>query len=285
MKHAYADLSCGQIYYEEAGSGEPVICLHQTIWSTWEYQRLIPLLAKKFHVIAVDTMGFGRSDPAPVGWSVDDYGNSIFELMDKLGIKKAHFVGQHTGAFVATGMAAKHGDRMNKIALSGAGLFNLDFVPFTPDPTGLWAVSTMTQNVRERIANRSLPMPDLTTRTGSHLIGFWANQLHENPKAPMEDIQKAFIALVEHFEKRGGGPFGALLKFDMEAAAKQVKNKCILMIGTKDCFYPPVTLEPEVIAHIIPDCKIAYVEDAGIMGFYSHADQFAKHIIKFLQEK
>jgi pimeloyl-ACP methyl ester carboxylesterase len=284
MKHGYIDLACGQMYREVEGTGYPVICLHQTIWSSWEYHKLIPLLSPEYRVIALDTMGFGRSDPAPFGWLIDDYGDTVIEALDKLEIEKAHFIGQHTGAFLSVAIAARHPDRINKIVLSGCGLFNPDFVPFTPEPTGLWQVSTVTQNLRERIANRSgAPSYDIPL-DGSHLIMRWANQLHENPAAPMDAIQKAFISLLEQFDKRGGAPFGALLKFDLEATAPLVQNPTLLTIGTKDCFYPPVCREPDAVAHLIPNCKVAWVEGAGIMSFYSHPREYAKLILDFLKD-
>jgi pimeloyl-ACP methyl ester carboxylesterase len=285
MKHAYADLSCGQIYYDTAGEGEPLICLHQSIWSNWEFSKLIPLLAKKYRVVAPDTIGFGRSDPAPHGWMVLDYAKAVIEFMDVLGIKKAHFLGQHTGAFFGTEIAASFPQRINKIVFSGLGLFNLDFVPYTPDPTGLWAISTVTQNVRERIANRSMPLNIPVTKDYTHIQSLWASQLHENPASSMDGIQKAFQGVFEFIDKRGGNPFAALLQFDMEARARQVKNPSLLTIGTKDCFYPPVCKPPEMMAGILPNCTMRYVEGAGIMGMYTHAEEYAKVILEFLGTK
>lgn len=285
MKHAYADISCGQIYYETEGEGEPLILLHQSIWSNWEFGKIIPLLARKYRVIAPDTIGFGKSDPAPQGWMVSDYAAAVIEFMDVLGIRKAHFVGQHTGAFFSVEIAAAYPQRVNKIVFSGLGLFDADFVPYTPDPTGLWAVSTVTQNVRERIANRSIPQRMPLTKDYPRIQLLWASQLHENPAAPMDGIQKAFQGLVEHIDKRGGAPFAALLQFDMEARARKVKRPSLLTIGTKDCFYPPVCKQPEIMAGILPDCTMKYVEGAGIMGMYTHAEEYARIILEFLGAK
>jgi len=287
MKHAYAEIPAGQIYYESEGTGEPLLCLHQSLWSSWEYDRLIPLLAKSYRVIAMDTMGFGRSDPAPQGWMMEDYINAIVQFLDTLGIEKTHLVGEHTGAMLSVAMAASHPERLNKVVLSGCGLMDPDFVPYTPDSTGLWAVTTVTQNARERLANRSsalLFMGYEIPMDGSHLIRFWASQLHENPNAPMEGIQKAFIANMEHWDKRGWGVYRALYKFDLESHLPLIKNPTLSIVGTKDCFYPPVCKPPETSATIIPNCKLRYIEGAGIMGLYTHPEEYAKVILEFLQE-
>jgi pimeloyl-ACP methyl ester carboxylesterase len=273
------------IYYETEGKGEPLLCLHQSIWSSWEYSRAIPLLAKKYQVFAPDTIGFGKSDPAPHGWMIPDYANSILQFMDAVGIKKAKLVGAHTGALLGVELTAAHPKRFTKVAFSGLGLFDPDFVPWSqPDPTGLWQISTMTQNLRERIANRSRPFHYTIPMDGSHLLQIWSNQLHENPMAGMDGIQKAALALLEHWDKRAGNPFGALLAYDLENRAKEVKVPSLLIVGTKDCFYPPVCKVPEVMAGIIPNCGLKYVEGAGIMALYTHAEDYAKIILDYMAD-
>ena len=65
MVHArgYADTSLGQIHYVEAGEGPPIVLLHQTASSSVMYARAMPLLAANYRAIAIDTPGFGMSDP------------------------------------------------------------------------------------------------------------------------------------------------------------------------------------------------------------------------------
>jgi pimeloyl-ACP methyl ester carboxylesterase len=118
----------------------------------------------------------------------------------------------------------------------------------------------------------------------SHLLMMWSNQLHENPKAGMDGIQKATLALLEHWDKRAGNPFGALLAYDLEARARDVKVPSLLIVGTKDCFYPPVCQVPEVMVGIIPGCTMRYIEGAGIMGLYTHPEDYAKLILEYLAD-
>jgi pimeloyl-ACP methyl ester carboxylesterase len=283
MRHAFAQIPAGRIHYQTEGEGEPLLCLHQSIWSNWEYARLIPLLAKKYRVIAPDTIGFGKSDTAPIGWMIPDYANSILQFMDAIGVKKARLIGQHTGALLSVELTAAHPERFHKVVFSGLGLFNADFVPWsTNDPTGLWMITSMTQNLRERIANRSWPWQYEILMDGSHLLRWWTNQLHENPAAEMDGIQKAFIAVMEHWDKRGGNPFAALLAYDLTARARKVAVPSLLTVGTKDCFYPPICQNPEVMVGIIPGCTMKYIQDAGIMGLYTHPQEYARVILDFL---
>jgi len=286
MKHAFAEIPSGQIYYETAGEGYPVVCLHQSIWSSWEFSKVIPILTRKYRVIAPDTIGFGKSDPAPQSWMIEDYAKTVIQFMDAVGIKKAHFVGQHTGATLSVEIAAAYPERVNKVVFSGLGIYDPDFVPYTPDPTGLWALNTVTQNLRERTANRSLPAAGFPlTKNYTFMQSLWANQLHENPKAGMDGIQKGFLGVLEHVDKRSGNLFGALLQFNKVGRARQVMCPSLLTIGTKDCFYPPVCKPPEEMAAVLPNCTMKHVEGAGVMGQYTHAEEYARIIMEFFEAK
>jgi len=53
----YLDTPDGQIHYVTAGSGRPVLLLHQTPRSWDEYRDVIPILARERRVVALDTIG------------------------------------------------------------------------------------------------------------------------------------------------------------------------------------------------------------------------------------
>ena len=61
IRRSYADTPEGQIHYAEAGQGKPVLLLHQTPRSWDEYRDVLPILGRKYRVIAMDTIGFGDS--------------------------------------------------------------------------------------------------------------------------------------------------------------------------------------------------------------------------------
>ena len=119
MKRAYADIPEGQVHYATEGSGEPFILLHESPRSWRAYARLIPLLAKTHWVIAMDTLGFGDSDPHPDASDMSDYSESVVHFMDSLGIDKANVMGDHTGACIALELAATRPERLRRLVLAG----------------------------------------------------------------------------------------------------------------------------------------------------------------------
>ena len=56
MKRAYVDTVEGQIHYRVGGSGEPLLLLHQRLFSSDEYSKVIPILSGCCRVVAMDAL-------------------------------------------------------------------------------------------------------------------------------------------------------------------------------------------------------------------------------------
>lgn len=116
---AYATTPDGQVHYAEAGAGEPLLLLHASPRSHRAYRHMLPLLAPRFRAIAVDTPGFGGSAPLPGPVTLPALAASLVQLMDALGIERAHVFGLHTGNKIAAALASDWPDRVGEIMLAG----------------------------------------------------------------------------------------------------------------------------------------------------------------------
>src|SRR5262249_48957631 len=58
---SFVTVPAGTIHVAQAGTGSPVLLLHQTPRSWDEYRDVVPFLGERFHAIAMDTIGFGDS--------------------------------------------------------------------------------------------------------------------------------------------------------------------------------------------------------------------------------
>lgn len=123
VKRAFLDTEDGQILYRISGEGEPLILLHQNQTSSNEYLELMPILAEKRCIIAMDFLGFGDSDKPPRMYSIEDYAKTVILLLDTLGINQTSILGNHTGAFVAGEIAAAYPQRVGKLILSNPVVF------------------------------------------------------------------------------------------------------------------------------------------------------------------
>lgn len=109
-----------KIYYVEAGSGPTVILLHGLGGSARGWQPNIGPLAEKFHVIAIDQIGFGKSDKPLTNYRIRTYVDFLDQFCKQQKITRASLVGSSMGGWIAVLFAAAFPDRVDKIVLADA---------------------------------------------------------------------------------------------------------------------------------------------------------------------
>lgn len=114
----YITLSNTNIYYEEYGSGMPLLLFHGGFGSIHDFQKVIPKLAKYFRVIAVDSPGHGRSEQADM-LSFDLMADYFSNMIDLFKLDSTHIIGYSDGGITALLLAAKRPDKVKKIIASG----------------------------------------------------------------------------------------------------------------------------------------------------------------------
>ncbi|MGH9840598.1 MAG: alpha/beta fold hydrolase [Blastocatellia bacterium] len=114
-----------KIYYLEAGSpvNPKVILLHGLGGDMNNWAMTLPALAAKYHVLALDQIGFGKSDKPILNYRVATMVEFLDQFYGKLGIEKASLVGNSLGAWTAAAFAIAHPQKVEKLVLAGgAGL-------------------------------------------------------------------------------------------------------------------------------------------------------------------
>ncbi len=119
VRPGYAHTEQGAVHYVEAGSGSPLLLLHATPGTHRAFRYLLPLLAPHYRTIAVDTPGYGNSDPLPGDASIEAIARSMVALLDALALPRAHVLGLHTGNKIAAALAADWPDRVERVVLAG----------------------------------------------------------------------------------------------------------------------------------------------------------------------
>lgn len=125
------------IYYEDHGSGQPVVLIHGFPYagSTWEKQ-VGPLLAAGYRTITYDRRGFGNSSQPATGYDYDTFAADLDALLRELDLQDVILVGHSMGTGEITRYLSTYGsDRVNgAVLLSPLPPFLLK----TPDnPEGL----------------------------------------------------------------------------------------------------------------------------------------------------
>jgi 2-hydroxymuconate-semialdehyde hydrolase/2-hydroxy-6-oxo-octa-2,4-dienoate hydrolase len=87
--------------------------------ANWQYN--IPPLAKTFHVLAPDIVGFGATDrPADIVYSLRAWTDHMWAFLDAQGIEKAAIVGNSLGGRIALQMATDRPERISRMVLMGS---------------------------------------------------------------------------------------------------------------------------------------------------------------------
>jgi len=97
-----------QLVFTRTGSGAPLVLLHALGASRRAWDPVLPALAARFDVIAVDLPGFGESPPlpAPVEPMPGALAAAVAGLLDELGVTAPHLAGNSLGGWVALELAA-----------------------------------------------------------------------------------------------------------------------------------------------------------------------------------
>ena len=101
---------------------ECMLLLHAAMGNALRWFRWVPRLARQFRVVRMELRGHGQSQkPAPdQPFSLQDLVGDALQLLDALGVGKAHVVGNSAGGYVAQQLAIHHPSRVRTLALYGS---------------------------------------------------------------------------------------------------------------------------------------------------------------------
>ena len=86
--------------FRRAGDGPPILLIHGIAGSSETWGQVMPLLARKYTVVAIDLIGHGESAKPPGDYSLGNQASSLRDFLSVLGIERASVVGQSFGGGV-----------------------------------------------------------------------------------------------------------------------------------------------------------------------------------------
>ncbi|WP_237982196.1 alpha/beta fold hydrolase [Bacillus thuringiensis] len=111
-----------EIYYEDHGTGKPVVLIHGWPLSgrSWEYQ--VPALVEAgYRVITYDRRGFGQSSQPWEGYEYDTFTSDLHQLLEQLELQNVTLVGFSMGGGEVARYIGKYGtNRVEKAVFAGA---------------------------------------------------------------------------------------------------------------------------------------------------------------------
>lgn len=114
-RSGYAPVNGIRLWHAVFGQGEPVVFLHGGLANANYWGLQVPVVAKQYQVIVLDSRGHGRStrDNRPYGY--DLMADDVIGLLDYLKIPKAAVVGWSDGGILGLDLAIRHPERVTKV--------------------------------------------------------------------------------------------------------------------------------------------------------------------------
>jgi len=122
VDRSYVDGRFGQLHIYVAGSEHksekrPLLCFHMSPFAAVIYENFLAEIGKDRLAIAVDTPGFGNSDPPPEPPLLADYAAAMGDVMDALELDTVDVMGFHTGSKTCLEVARQRPDQVQRIVM------------------------------------------------------------------------------------------------------------------------------------------------------------------------
>jgi len=263
-----------QIYYEDHGTGQPIVLIHGFPLSgrAWERQERA-LLEDGFRVITYDRRGFGKSSQPTVGYDYDTFAADLAALIESLDLRDVDLAGHSMGGGEIARYLGKYGsDRVRRaVIISGVPPYLLK----TPDtPNGV------PQEVFDQIA-AGLRADRFAYFTEWNKNFFNLDQTL-GTRISEEVVRDAWNTAV------GASPTGTIACVatwytDFRADLAKIDVPVLVMHGTADRILPIEACGPRTHEAIASSEYLA-IDGAGHGLSWTHADEVNEALLSFLSE-
>jgi pimeloyl-ACP methyl ester carboxylesterase len=215
---SHTDVNGVSLYYEEHGSGEPLVLLHGGLGAGAGFEAILPALGAARRVIMVDLQAHGGTADVDRPLRPETMADDVAALIEHLGLPRADVMGYSLGGQVALRTAIQHPQRVRRLALVSVGFRRDGSYPevvenmdrFAPEMADMLAQSPLYERYA-RLAPRVEDWPVLVAKTSEMLKGDYdwtaAVEQLEVPTmlvfADADSIRPAHI--VEFYGLLGGG--------------------------------------------------------------------------------
>jgi pimeloyl-ACP methyl ester carboxylesterase len=241
----------------------PLVLIHGTA-SRWQpFQPIMPALAEKYQVYALDMRGHGRSGHTPGAYRLEDYTRDVHQFIVHQVQLPAVIYGHSLGALVGINLAAQQPQDVHALILGDPPLYYhdsliqntiwhsafielLEFIEAHPDPTEMdaWLAENYPGMSAERRIERVHSLEGIDPDIVRAVI---SNELMEGISLPALAPRIACPVLL----LRGNSNLGsALREQDVDFAKSYFSNICVLEMETIGHGIIPISLLPHVIEFI-----------------------------------
>ena len=251
-------------YYEEAGSGEPLLMIMGLSGDLQAWALQVPTLARKYRVVTYDNRGAGRTSAPDKPYSIKQMADDAVGLLDTLGIARAHVLGFSMGGYIAQELAAAHPERVEKLILLATAPYIDGYGKVV---VGNWVNVRRSNMSREQIVrytSQFLYSPELLGDEERY-----ERAVQNNLANPYAQQDHAFIRQAQ-----------AVLAFDARDRLPGLKSPTLVLVGKDDILVPP--RNSEKLAKLIPGATMKTLS-GGHLGCIEYPHEYNETFIEFLR--
>jgi non-heme chloroperoxidase len=260
------------LYYEDHGSGQPVVLIHGYPLDGHSWEKQIPGLLDTGHrVIAYDRRGWGQSSQPTFGYEYDTFAADLNTIMTTLDLRDAVLVGFSMGTGEVARYLGRYGsDRIDKVA------FLAPIPPFllktNDNPTGV--PQAVFDGIMEAIRR------DRYAYFSSFYKDFYAVDENMGTRVSEETIRASFNVAA------AGSPRAALACVptwltDFRRDIPKVDVPALIVQGTHDRILP-IESSGRVLRSMLPSSDYLEIEGAPHALTWTHADDVNNALLTFL---
>ena len=264
-----------QLYYEDHGTGTPVVLIHGWPLSgtSWEKQ-VAALLAAGHRVITYDRRGFGQSSKPATGYDYDTFADDLNTIMTKLDLNDCALVGFSMGGGEVARYLGKHGSKRVSKAVFVSAI--TPFLLKTPDnATG------------EDRAGFEATQKALATDRAAFLTAFFSKFYNFDVlggKLVSEELVRYSWNVGMSASAKGTHDSVQAWLTDFRKDVSQIDVPTLILHGDADRILPlAVTATP--LSKLIKGSRLVVVEGAPHGMIWTHAEKVNAQLVQFLGEK
>jgi aminoacrylate hydrolase len=251
------------LYYEEQGSGEPLMLVPGLGGVGAAFAKQLPELSRHYRVIVHDHRGCGQSDQPVMKYSVEQMARDVLRLMDALKIERAHLLGHSTGGAIGQIIAIEQPQRLKKLILSSTwthcdGFFARVF------------------EARHAILRHAGPLA-YSRATMAVLYPAWWVAQNDAMLAAQEKQQAAAFPPVEVVLSR----IEAIMRFDRPEQLARIRTPTLVSVAADDNVTPAYF--SRALVEAIPGAKLRTFDHGGHLLYHVIDKEYTQAVLEFLK--
>ncbi|MBI4483644.1 MAG: alpha/beta hydrolase [Acidobacteria bacterium] len=259
-----------ELYYEQVGSGPPIVLVHEFSGSCRSWSRQVEAFRKQYSVLVYNCRGYPPSGVPedPSQYSQEHSVRDLLALLDHLKIGRAHVGGLSMGGAIALSFALEHPERVRALVLAGTG-------------TG--------SDNREQMVREYSPIADRLESDGPRAVfdGYYPRMATRIPllrksAATWQEFAEEFASLSGRGLARTlrGVQFKRPTIYALEARMKELRVPTMILVGDED----GPALEPSrFMSRVLPNARLVIFPGTGHTLNLEEPEKFNEAVLRFLE--